>query len=105
MRTRLFHSIVGVAIALAPSGCENAELSPRAVDASVDEVGSDTAVVDSGVVESAVIDSEVVDSAETTEPADTADAADAAADTADTADTHSDAPTDADASDGWPPTK
>jgi len=97
VRSRLFHSIIGVAIAVAPSGCDDAsELVPRTADAVVEN--------DTAVAETRADTTEPIDTADAADTADTSDTADTA-DTADTNDTYTDAPTDADANDGWKPTK
>jgi hypothetical protein len=90
---------VGVAIAVAPSGCdEGNELVPRTIDAMVEDASADTTVVVDTFTEPETSSDTFVDTS-----VDTSDTADTALDAG--LDTYSDTPTDADASDGWPPTK
>jgi len=96
VRSRLFHSIVGVAIAVVPSGCSEHELVARPVSVVADSAATepDTSV------DTTPNESDAADTAlETEVPEDSADTSDAGSET------FSDAPTDADANDGWAPTK
>ncbi len=104
MRSRLFHSIVGVAIAVVPSGCSEHELVARPVSVVADSAAPDTenepdTSGDTNPLESDAADTALETEARDTQPETSADTSDAGSET------FSDAPTDADASDGWAPTK
>jgi hypothetical protein len=101
VRTRLFHAVVGVAVAVVPA-CSSGEAPHDGADALTD------AVIETSRVEDAAVDTSIDTSTDTILPDTTDGASDSGADTgiADVADTHfTDAPTDADADTGWNPTK